>query len=271
MLSFVNSKDLRLYLEDREDLLDVMKLRFANMHPDKSLKVYGVPFKELRDFKQNDATFSSEPEAQYLIKEESVLSAAEFDRESKTKEAAKVENTPDNFNMNDNRLAGPTSNLQEHAGDASVQDMSADLSAMFDSNMGKIQANPGHIRRKVTIAEEDEFKGTSLLKRKGTLMKKEEVEVKFEDFKMLMVLGRGAFGKVFLAELSFNKKLYAIKSIRKDILIEMDQVDNTILEKDIMFECEHPFLVGMDYLFQNELRLYFVMPFVRGGELYKVY
>lgn len=86
-----------------------------------------------------------------------------------------------------------------------------------------------------------------------------------------MVLGRGAFGKVFLAELSHNKALYAIKSIRKDILIEMDQVDNTILEKDIMFECDHPFLVSMDYLFQNDLRLYFVMPFVRGGELYKIY
>jgi serine/threonine protein kinase len=48
-------------------------------------------------------------------------------------------------------------------------------------------------------------------------------------------------------------------------------VDNTILEKDIMFECDHPFLVSMDYLFQNELRLYFVMPFVRGGELYKIF
>lgn len=98
-----------------------------------------------------------------------------------------------------------------------------------------------------------------------------EKEVKFSDFNMLMVLGRGAFGKVFLAELSHNKQLYAIKSIRKDILIEMDQVDNTILEKDIMFECDHPFLVSMDYLFQNDLRLYFVMPFVRGGELYKIY
>ena len=98
-----------------------------------------------------------------------------------------------------------------------------------------------------------------------------EKEVKFSDFNMLMVLGRGAFGKVFLAELSTNKVLYAIKSIRKDILIEMDQVDNTILEKDIMFECDHPFLVSMDYLFQNDLRLYFVMPFVRGGELYKIY
>ena len=86
-----------------------------------------------------------------------------------------------------------------------------------------------------------------------------------------MVLGRGAFGKVFLAELKQNKQLYAIKSIRKDVLIEMDQIENTMLEKDIMFECDHPFLVGMDYLFQNELRIYFVMPFVRGGELYKIY
>jgi serine/threonine protein kinase len=38
-----------------------------------------------------------------------------------------------------------------------------------------------------------------------------------------------------------------------------------------MFECDHPFLVGMEFLFQNELRLYFVMPFIRGGELYKIY
>ena len=44
--------------------------------------------------------------------------------------------------------------------------MSADLSAMFDSTMSKVNANPGHIRRKVTNAEEGEFKGASLLKRK---------------------------------------------------------------------------------------------------------
>jgi serum/glucocorticoid-regulated kinase 2 len=66
---------------------------------------------------------------------------------------------------------------------------------------------------------------------------------------MLMVLGRGAFGKVFLSELSHTKQLFAIKSIRKDILIEMDQVKSTLLEKDIMLECDSQFLVGMDYLF----------------------
>jgi serine/threonine protein kinase len=48
-------------------------------------------------------------------------------------------------------------------------------------------------------------------------------------------------------------------------------VKNTQLEKDILFSCDHPFLVGMDYLFQSPQRLYFVMPFIKGGELYKVF
>jgi len=68
-----------------------------------------------------------------------------------------------------------------------------------------------------------------------------------------------------------TKVLYAIKVIRKDVLLEYDQVERTLLEKDILFAVDHPFLVGMDYLFQSETRLYFVMPFVRGGELYKVF
>lgn len=96
-------------------------------------------------------------------------------------------------------------------------------------------------------------------------------DIKYEDFKIKFLLGRGTFGKVFLAELIKSKKLYAIKAIRKDILIEYNQVENTKLEKDILFSCDHPFLVGMDYLFQSPQRLYFVMPFIKGGELYKIF
>lgn len=120
-------------------------------------------------------------------------------------------------------------------------------------------------KRKLTIEEEDELRSTQLVRKKN---KKDEKPVSFEDFNFLMVIGRGTFGKVFLIEHKETKALFACKSIRKDILIQYDQVDNAILEKDIMFECDHPFLVGMEYLFQNDLRLYFVMPFVKGGEMY---
>ena len=108
-----------------------------------------------------------------------------------------------------------------------------------------------------------------MVKRKKTIM--DEKPVNFTDFSFLMLIGRGAFGKVFLAEMKSTKKLYAIKSIRKDVLLEKGQIENTLLEKDIMFECDNPFLITMDCLFQNDLRLYFVMPFIRGGELYKVF
>ena len=64
-----------------------------------------------------------------------------------------------------------------------------------------------------------------------------------------MLLGRGTFGKVFIAELTKQGKLYAIKAIRKDVLIEYNQIQNTKLEKEILLTCDHPFLVGMDYLF----------------------
>jgi len=74
-----------------------------------------------------------------------------------------------------------------------------------------------------------------------------------------------------LATLKSTGHEYAIKVIRKDILIEYDQIESTLLEKEILFAVDHPFLVGMDFLFQTETRLYFVMPFIRGGELYKVF
>jgi len=44
-------------------------------------------------------------------------------------------------------------------------------------------------------------------------------------------------------------KQWAIKAIRKDVLLDFKQVQNTKLEKDILFSCDHPFLVGMEYLF----------------------
>ena len=92
---------------------------------------------------------------------------------------------------------------------------------------------------------------------------------KLEDFKIVKVLDKGSFGKVFLVENKFNGKYYAMKRIRKDVLIEKKQIENTKNEKKILLNLEHPFLLGMSYVIQNDLRIYFFLDYIEGGNLYQ--
>lgn len=64
-------------------------------------------------------------------------------------------------------------------------------------------------------------------------------------------------------------KVYAMKSIRKDVILRYKLLEQIFLEKKILLETAHPFLVGMEYVFQTDYRIFFVMKFVRGGELMK--
>ena len=108
-------------------------------------------------------------------------------------------------------------------------------------------------------------------KRGNTIFSKHKTikTVSLEDFDTIKVLGRGSFGKVCLVQYKPTKEYYAMKSLKKDVLLDQDQVESTILEKKILQTLDHPFLVGMIFCFQTEERIYFVMPFVRGGELRK--
>ena len=94
-------------------------------------------------------------------------------------------------------------------------------------------------------------------------------EVKLEDFKILKVIGRGSFGKVCLVEYLPTKEIYAMKSLKKDVLIEQEQVENTLLEKEILQTIDYPLLCGLVFCFQTEERIYFIMPFLAGGELFQ--
>lgn len=60
-----------------------------------------------------------------------------------------------------------------------------------------------------------------------------------------------------------------MKSIRKDKVIDYEQLESAKLERHILSSSNHPFIVGMEYVFQNEVRIYFLMNFVKGGELFK--
>ena len=97
---------------------------------------------------------------------------------------------------------------------------------------------------------------------------KNEKKVDLKDFQIKSVIGRGSFGKVFLVQKVQDQKVYAMKSLRKDVILDYDQVESTLLEKEILLKADHPFLVGMEYVFQTDQKIFFVMKFVRGGELF---
>ncbi|XP_075709570.1 ribosomal protein S6 kinase alpha-1 [Rhinoderma darwinii] len=89
-------------------------------------------------------------------------------------------------------------------------------------------------------------------------------------FVLLKVLGQGSFGKVFLVRKITppdNNQLYAMKVLKKATLKVRDRV-RTKMERDILAEVNHPFVVRLHYAFQTEGKLYLILDFLRGGDLF---
>ena len=93
-------------------------------------------------------------------------------------------------------------------------------------------------------------------------------KVKLEDFELLKVLGRGSFGKVMQVRKKSDGKIYAMKILKKRAIIARNQVEHTKAERKILQSLQHPFLMTLRYAFQSKEKLYFVLDYYQGGELF---
>uniref|UniRef100_A0AAQ5Z7Q4 non-specific serine/threonine protein kinase n=1 Tax=Amphiprion ocellaris TaxID=80972 RepID=A0AAQ5Z7Q4_AMPOC len=95
-----------------------------------------------------------------------------------------------------------------------------------------------------------------------------QIENTMNDFDYLKLLGKGTFGKVILVREKASGTYYAMKILKKEVIIAKDEVAHTLTESRVLKNTRHPFLTSLKYSFQTKDRLCFVMEYVNGGELF---
>ncbi len=97
---------------------------------------------------------------------------------------------------------------------------------------------------------------------------KNQKPVTKDDFELVKVIGKGSFGKVMQVKKKDTGQIFAMKVLRKEAIIARKQVAHTKAEKSILQKIQHPFIVTLHYAFQTEDKLYMILDFINGGELF---
>ncbi|OMJ66235.1 hypothetical protein SteCoe_36995 [Stentor coeruleus] len=80
-------------------------------------------------------------------------------------------------------------------------------------------------------------------------------------------IGKGGFGKVWKVEYKKTKDIFAMKEMSKARILSKKSVNSVINERKLLSYLKHPFIVNMQYAFQDRENLYLVMDFMPGGDL----
>ncbi|KAJ3411148.1 hypothetical protein HDV05_002662 [Chytridiales sp. JEL 0842] len=88
------------------------------------------------------------------------------------------------------------------------------------------------------------------------------------DFELLKVVGKGSFGKVLQVRKKDTGRIYAMKVLVKKDIVERQEVAHTLSERNVLIQASSPFLVGLKFSFQTAEKLYLVLDYMNGGELF---
>jgi len=131
-----------------------------------------------------------------------------------------------------------------------------------------IKASTRSFKLLADSAEEKENWISSIKEKKENLTSSSKKKVSQEDFEVLALVGKGNFGKVFQVRKKDTGEIFALKILMKQNIVESNETAHTMAERSILQRIRHPFLVNLYYSFQTEDKLFLVMDFVNGGELF---
>ena len=98
-------------------------------------------------------------------------------------------------------------------------------------------------------------------------LRKAREKQSIKDYESIAIIGRGAFGEVHVCREKKTDKIYAIKKIKKNILILKNQIIHVLNEQKFMSRAKSPWIVELKASFQEDEYLYLVMEYLPGGDL----
>lgn len=98
--------------------------------------------------------------------------------------------------------------------------------------------------------------------------RQEQSSLNMEAFELLKVIGKGSFGKVMQVRKKDTSRIYALKTIRKAHIVSRSEVTHTLAERTVLAQVNNPFIVPLKFSFQSPDKLYLVLAFINGGELF---
>lgn len=93
-------------------------------------------------------------------------------------------------------------------------------------------------------------------------------KIELQDLTIVKLLGKGMFGNVFLAYNNITNVCYALKTVQRTKVFAYDIYDNLTLERKILLQVDHPLIVKLVKTFKDQQRIYFLMEFVQGVDLF---
>ena len=93
-------------------------------------------------------------------------------------------------------------------------------------------------------------------------------KVTLNDFQIIKLLGKGAFGKVMLVYNEELKKYFAMKTLKKAYIKKYQQTKHTKEERKILEKIDYPFISKLYYAFQNDKKLFMITEYMPGGEMF---
>ncbi|KAJ6805895.1 serine/threonine-protein kinase 38 isoform X1 [Iris pallida] len=118
------------------------------------------------------------------------------------------------------------------------------------------------------VSQEEQINLIKDLERKETeYMRLKRHKICVDDFELLTIIGRGAFGEVRLCREKTSGNIFAMKKLKKSEMLSRGQVEHVRAERNLLAEVASHCIVKLYYSFQDAEYLYLIMEYLPGGDV----